>query len=342
MAGWVRPVLGVERPVPLLSPVEEVGRDHGQRQTSTRVFPRDGKQFLLRLVPQLRLPEPRRPLRHQWDRAGRQRIRLDDVRGSVARGDPVVELPGDVHVPFGDVLRERHPTDRRVVPEEAIAEARNGEGDARLRVALGELERAALEIEELVLVLAHAEDLLALVRLEPDGHLVFTAEQGAELATADLERATRWVGRVSTTNVLAQERGPMPVDEVDPPVVRDDRLDPAVADRGAPFADRDASARVGRGQEGPILCLHRGPMRHANTQAVRAPRLDPELFGTKSPDQSRPILLEDALHPFTPSKRSTPGTAAGASPVWPTSMANRPPPRSAGSGCCARAEVTHN
>lgn len=164
----IRPERRVELPLSLLRPVEIIRHDDVHGQAAALVLPRDLEDLLLRLVPQLALPEPEAVLGHLGHRAGDPGIGAHDVGRAVAGDDPVVERARREGLEGGGVLAEDGAPDGRVVPEEAVALGADGEGDRRLRVALRQLDVGALEVRVGLLVLAHAEDLLVRVRgLEP-------------------------------------------------------------------------------------------------------------------------------------------------------------------------------
>ena len=97
---------------------------------------------------------------------GRVSVVPEDRRRRSGRGDPVVELRCRLGHPAGRVEAQLHAADGRVVPEEAVALAREQERDADLGVALDEVDDAALLVEPPVLMLAEAVEVLAVGRLE--------------------------------------------------------------------------------------------------------------------------------------------------------------------------------
>ena len=155
----------VELPVALVGPVEEVGHDHRDGQVAPLVLAGYLEQLVLGPVAQLALPEAHGELGHHRHGAGGAGIGLFDLGRGVAGGDPVVEDVGRLRVPLGDILAKGRLADGGVVPEEAVAQAGEHEGHAGLRVAVGQLERAALDVEVRLLVLAHAEQLFGRDRI---------------------------------------------------------------------------------------------------------------------------------------------------------------------------------
>ena len=81
--------------------------------------------------------------------------------GRIAGNDVVIDAAGGFHHPAGHVLAQLHAPDAGVVPQEAVAQAGDIEGDADLGVALLQVDHAALVIQQAVLVLAQAKDALA-------------------------------------------------------------------------------------------------------------------------------------------------------------------------------------
>ena len=233
---WIRPELVVEPIVAHRRPVEEVSDDDVQRHTTPVVLAGDVEQLLLVPVPQLALPVAEAVLRHHRGVPGRGRIGAADLGRGGPGGDPVVELLRGLRRPLRAVGRERSSSDRRVVPEEAVAEARHHERDAGLRVAMGQLERAALEVQDVLLVLPHpvqllhragferrqdpvvsADDRLVAASLElegpPGGEL---AQQGRSRAIAELDRTAP--DRVADLDVVSRASG----EDGDDAAVRED------------------------------------------------------------------------------------------------------------------------
>ncbi len=186
----VREVLLVEAEVPHPRPVEEVADDHVERQSPAPVLAGHLEQLLGVPIAQLALPEAESVLRHRRRAARRRGVRAHDLCGRVAGGDPVVELAGRRGVPLRPVPRERRPADARVVPEEPVPRAGQHERHARLGVAVRQLERAALEVEQVLLVPTHPEQLLAGVGHEGRRHGVVAAGDRVEPAGLQPQAAT--------------------------------------------------------------------------------------------------------------------------------------------------------
>jgi hypothetical protein len=161
----VRPLRRVELPLAQVRPVEEVADDDVDRQAAALVLPCDGEEFVLSAVAQLALPEAGGPLGKHRRAAGGGAVSALGV-GRVARGDPVVDLPGRVRHPARAVSRELDAADGRAVPQEGVAAAGGEDRDGHLGVALHQVEDGVLLGEQPVLVLPEAEQLLALVRGE--------------------------------------------------------------------------------------------------------------------------------------------------------------------------------
>ena len=241
------------------------------------VLARDAEQLLLGLVAQLALPEAHGEVGHHGRPSGHARVALQDVPRTVGGHHPVVEGLARGRAPDRAVLGERGPAYRGIVPEKAVAEARQVEGNARLRVAVSELELGALQIEVGLLVLPHAEyPLVGRERLEPGRDLVVAADDGAELARLQLEgRAVLRQDVLAVAQGLRDDRLPARAEEGELPRAGDLGPDRPVRDRGPPVGDLDPGPSGPR-NEGPILVGHCGPFRGPHPQRVRPPGLDPK------------------------------------------------------------------
>ena len=94
---------------------------------------------------------------------------------------------------------------------------------------MGELERAVLEVEELVLVLAHAEDPFGRIGLEAQVDSVVATGQRLEVAGRQLERAPRGIGGVASAHVFPEQQPAVPVADLDAAVIGDAGNGPTVA-----------------------------------------------------------------------------------------------------------------
>ena len=184
----VRPIDRIEAPIALGRPMEEVDDDHGQRHAPALVLPRHAEQLILGLVPQLALPEAHGELRHHGRPSGHARVALQDLPRAVRGRHPVVKRLARGCAPDRAVLGEGDSADRGIVPQEAVPEARQAEGYARLRVAVRELELRAFQVEVRLLILAHAGyPFLGRKGFEAGRNLVVPAYDGAELACLKLQ-----------------------------------------------------------------------------------------------------------------------------------------------------------
>ncbi len=122
------------------------------------------EKLLLRLVAQLALPEPGRPVGERRGVPGGVGVVLHDLGVGVPGGDEVVDLPAAVGHPARPVVAELDPAQRRVVPQESVALAGDDEGHHGLDVPLVEVDHAALQVEAAGRVLAHAVEALAVAR----------------------------------------------------------------------------------------------------------------------------------------------------------------------------------
>ena len=146
--------------------MEEIDDYHVKRDTLILVCAGHLEHFLRCPVAQLRLPQTQIPVRKLGRAACNIRVVFYDIRGRIANSDPVIDLLRGLRDPFGPVHTECRASDSRIVPEKTVAETRHGERHAYLGVSLRELKDTALHICAGLLVLAHSEDLLTVVRLE--------------------------------------------------------------------------------------------------------------------------------------------------------------------------------
>ena len=303
----VGPELLVEAEVAHLGPVEEVRDDHVQRQAAALVLAGHLEQLLLVPVAQLALPETEAVLRHHRGVAGRVRVRRRDLGGGVARGHPVVELFRGLGEPLGAVHGEGGAPDRGVVPEESIPRAGHHERDAGLGVAVGELERAALDVEDVLLVLAHPVELFGGVGLERRGDPEVAAEVRLQVPRLEVQRATG-------VELLEQERAVAVVEAQRAPVhaetdeVRVERSggqhdgEPTVGQPRDVALDIDRH-RAGRlRQQGEVGVQHVGHHGGPHAHTVRAPRLDDHRLAVAAPQEPGAVDLEDVGRHSTTSR----------------------------------------
>ena len=166
--------------------MEEIDDDDVEGNAPAVILARDGEHLLLRAVAQLALPEPQCVL-GKFGCAARERgvVREDLLRR--ADGDPVVELTHALDVPLGDILGKGRPSDGGLIEQKPVAERGEKKWHARLRIALGKLQRAAFQIQAVLLVLPHAVQLF-LLRLKAQRTLVVAAADGLIFARHDAQR----------------------------------------------------------------------------------------------------------------------------------------------------------
>ena len=292
----VRPEVEVEVPVALVGPMKEVNDDDIQRQAPAPVLTGDVQQLFLVPVPQLALPEAHGPIRHHGRFACDIGIVALHFVWICAGGDPVVQLPGGCRRPVGHVAAEHHAAHRRVVPQEAVTEGRHHEGHAGLAVAVGQLQLTALDVQEGLLVLAHAVQLLVRVGFEPRGDaVVIGAHVALELAGIDVER-----GAIFRVGVLAIAQKFTKQKLLSAPKTQSSAAfhlctDRAVFDGGAVVLNGDVcGSPLGGGQQGPVLFNPHGAAdRGAHAQTVGTPGFDPELLEVETVNQAAAIRKED-------------------------------------------------
>ena len=158
-AHGIGPVRRVEFPVAKLGPVVKVDHDDAERQAAAAVLARHAEQLFLRAVAQLALPKSHGAFGHHGRQAGRAHIALHDGRGRVVRRDPVIDQAGVFRLPHRHVGAKGRRAHGGIVPQQAIALAGEHKGHGALRVALHQLQRGALQVENPLLVLAHAKEL---------------------------------------------------------------------------------------------------------------------------------------------------------------------------------------
>ncbi len=203
----IRPVGPVELPVALDCPVEEVDDNLINFNPCLLIGPCDLQHLLLGPIAELALPKPHPILREHRRPPGHAGVVLQDLLRRICCGDPVVHLPGGGSGPLGDRLAKHHAADGRVIPQHAVSKARDEERHGDLGISLDELQLTPLQVHVLLLVLAHAEDLLAVISLKADLEGVFgPADDPLPGAALDLE-ASRLPGDrpVIAAEVLPQD-----------------------------------------------------------------------------------------------------------------------------------------
>lgn len=88
---WIRPEFGIEAPLSLVLPVEEVSDDDVQWDLASPMLTRHFEQLLLVPVAEFALPEAQSVLRHHGNTAGHPTVGLFDLGGGVARNNPVIQ-----------------------------------------------------------------------------------------------------------------------------------------------------------------------------------------------------------------------------------------------------------
>lgn len=189
-------------------PVKEVANNNIQRDIPALILPRHIQQLLLIPIPQLTLPEPKPILRHHRHIPSDSGIRLLNLRRPIPSNNPIIQCLGRVRLKAHRIRPQHSPPYPRVIPQQPVPQRRQRKRHTRLRVAVRELNVPALEIQPGLLVLAHAEDLLARVeRLKPHREVeVASSRDWAELARFDFQGAAFgvcWVA--SVPGVLFQE-----------------------------------------------------------------------------------------------------------------------------------------
>ena len=251
--------------------MEEIDDDDVEGNAPAVILARDREHLLLRTVAELALPESQRVF-GKFGRAPRKRgvVREDLLRR--ADGDPVIELAHALNVPFGDVLGEGRLSDGGLIEQEPVAERGEKEGHARLRIALGKLQRAALQIQAVLLVLPHAVQLFPL-RLKAKRAFVVAAADGLILACHDAQRRrVRHVVLVAAV-VLLQNLHAVLI-EADLAEAVNARRERAVRDDRAISFKTNVGIADGSTLERPVPVVKGAVHRRAHAQRVLPLRID--------------------------------------------------------------------
>ncbi len=217
-----------------MRPVEEIRYDHIHGDASLLVASRHLKKLLLRLIAKLALPESEAVFRHHRDLARDIRVCLLNLCRSISRRDPVVELFGGLRHPLGNIFAECNLPDRRVVPQHAIAFARHKERNTRLGIPLGKFHDASLQVKERLLILAHSEQLLAVIRLEPvDQFVAVRAGSWLKSSWYDLKGACKFTAALihgTCAVILLQKDFPLLVQKLQNAAIHDPAGQPSIDD----------------------------------------------------------------------------------------------------------------
>lgn len=195
------------------------------RRAYSRAIPRSSSWVLYR---SLHCQNPHCELRHHRDRAGDRRIAFFDQRGRLADRHPIVKLRGNLCDKLSHVHPECGAAYRGIVPEKPVPFAGEQERHAGLRVAVRELQSAALQVQTTVLVLPHAVDFLIVAGFETCGHLVCASGKWPELTPSHFRCIVPRPTRPTTPPPLLQHDLASRVGECDAASVADCRGDLAI------------------------------------------------------------------------------------------------------------------
>ena len=262
----IREKLLVEAVIAHSGPVEKVADDHVHRDASSLILPRHVQKLLLIPVAQLALPEAKAVLRHLGSGSHRPSIGLLDLVRRIPRRDPVIHLLRAFRIPFRGVGSEAHPADGRIVPQETVSQVGKHEGHAGLGIAVRQLQIAVFHIQDILLILPHAVQLL--LRVGGKGH-----RQPVVPADDGLEKAVLLIQSASPSRLL-QQKLPLLIVEGDiagmaPGIHGKLRRDLPVCDAGNILSHLDLSFCLFRGKQGIIRILHLS--QHGGTHAEAVP-----------------------------------------------------------------------
>ena len=305
----------IELPIALRRPMEKINHNHVHRQAAFFVLAHHAKHLVLRLIAQLALPKSHQIPAHHGYTAGDGSVVFQYLRRSVRRSDPVVDLAGALRRPLGDVFTQRHIAHSGVIPQEAISSGRQHERNRRLRIALRQLQCAALQVQEILLILSQAVEALTLIGFK--GHLrapVLAAEHRREQSRLAAERHAEFGKVAAVAHIFSHQLFALAIEESNIAVPVDLRRNAAVDDAHRVwlllrlfveliFSLSQARRVLGKVRrrglvnlrlrlrhrvrifQCPILAVKAAVARYAHAQAVLAPRLDEYFFGILLPIQ---------------------------------------------------------
>ena len=157
-------------------PVIIVNHKHIHRNAPAVIFSGNRQYLFLVMVAQFALPEAQSAFRHHGSAPCHLAVLGFDLSGSVACCDPVIHFFGAVSPPLCHIFAKRDTADGGIVPEEAVAFAGYIEGDGCLGVSVGQFNIAAFQIQDILLILAHAVYFFILVGLKADLQTVIAAD----------------------------------------------------------------------------------------------------------------------------------------------------------------------
>ena len=223
--------------------MEVVTYDEVDGQVPLLVLASDLEQFFLGLISQLTLPESQSIFWHDGYTAGDTRVGADDVSRGISRDDPVVECVCGVCLEGCGEGAEDSSAYGRIVPQEAVTEARKSKGHSGLRISLRKFKICTLQIEERLLVLAHAVyALLWVLRLEPHSEVVVgRAETWLPLTSLDAQGAALGVQNIESVagELFEENLTRLNVGDDNLAATGNVRLDLAIGDGGRVAFDGD-------------------------------------------------------------------------------------------------------
>ena len=267
--------------------MEEIDDDQVQRQAPALVFPRHGEKLLLGLVTELALPEAQAVFGHHGYGAGDRGVGGFDLPGCVPGHKPVIQPLGGIGLEAHHVFAQHGPAHGGVVPQEAVPQRGEEEGNRNLGVALGQLQIRTLQIQIGLLVLAHAVELLFRVEgLKAGGEAVVAAGNGFEFPGLHLDGAAIGIEGVPAVAVVFLQKyfaGLVVSGQLAAPAEVDGQL--AVGEAAAMFGLADFGPGAVGLRQGPVLGGHLGLLPGPDADGVVAPGLDAKAFAAKAVEQ---------------------------------------------------------
>ena len=159
--------------------MEEVDDDLVNFDALLLILAGDAQNLILCAVAELTLPKSHQILGEHLGPPRDSGVVFENQLRRICHGDPVIHFFCGTGSPFGIVFAEGHMAHGGIVPQKAVTQRRDGKGNGDLGIALGKLQHAALQIQTVLLILSHAENLFLFIAFKFDVQAVLASADHA-------------------------------------------------------------------------------------------------------------------------------------------------------------------